>query len=896
MKTHVYSFADPPPGDAAAKKAILGGKGASLAAMTQAGLPVPPGFTISAACCRHVHVRGGAWPDGLHEQVRTHLNQLEEQTGRRFGQGPRPLLVSVRSGAAVSMPGMMDTILNCGIHAGLAPVSGETREFYGALGHFVRSYAATVKGMDLDLPSDPAGHDRAMADRLLTAYEAKTGEPFPTDPWTLLVACINAVFRSFESDRAKAYRERHGIRGLLGTAVNVQAMWPSEVSGILFTRDPNAAESDTMIIESFFGLGESVVSGDVTPDRFVVKRGDVKNVQTVLGNRRPSDSEAPSLSPSQIAELCELAGRVEEHFGAPMDIEWGRAGGRFALLQSRPIRGLDIAADVERGRREEIDRLRSLAGGKRRVWMIHNLGETLSMPTPLTWDIVKRFMSGAGGYGLMYQDFGYRPSEEVRRQGFLQLVCGRIYCDPERQAQLFWKDLPYTYDVNALLDDPALLERAPATFDLKKVDETFILKVPGMLHAMFRNARIMRRARRRAKRTFEHRALPPYLDYIRRKRRERIDRLSIKGLLAELTDRSHRVLDDFGKESLKPGFLGGLALAELERTLTRLLGKEAGARLTGDLTSGLAGDITFEQDTLLYRVAAGDATMNRFLEEFGHRAVGEMELAEPRYREDTTYLEKVLAGYRTQAGPTPEELHDANARRRREAEAGLPATLAAWGGSSFAEEVDARLREARRLLPYREIGKHYLMMGYELVRLVVLELGRRFDLGNDIFFLELNELKRCEDQRNDLTDRIAQRKVRWRSGQRLDMPDLIDSESLNQLGLPRAIDAADELAGDAVASGIATGRARIVYDPRQADDWGTDSILVCPSTDPGWTPLFLHARGLVVERGGMLSHGAIVARDFGIPAVVCPNATKRIPRGSTIRVDGNRGRITVVRE
>ena len=126
------------------------------------------------------------------------------------------------------------------------------------------------------------------------------------------------------------------------------------------------------------------------------------------------------------------------------------------------------------------------------------------------------------------------------------------------------------------------------------------------------------------------------------------------------------------------------------------------------------------------------------------------------------------------------------------------------------------------------------------------------------------------------------------------MPDVIDSAELANLGLAREYEAATELTGEPIASGMAIGPARIVFDPAQAASVRTDYILVCPSTDPAWTALFVHARGLVVEQGGILSHGAIVARDFGIPAVVCPDATRRIPDGAAVRVDGSRGRISLL--
>ncbi len=188
------------------------------------------------------------------------------------------------------------------------------------------------------------------------------------------------------------------------------------------------------------------------------------------------------------------------------------------------------------------------------------------------------------------------------------------------------------------------------------------------------------------------------------------------------------------------------------------------------------------------------------------------------------------------------------------------------------------------------------MMGYELVRLAISELGLRWEIEDDVYFLHMAELDEFEARREELKKEIARRKTRWRSAQRLDLPDVIDSEHLSHLGIPQEAPDADELQGDAVSSGVASGWARIVFNPREVDDLGSDYVLVCPSTDPGWTPLFINARALIVERGGVLSHGAIVARDFGIPAVVCPGATTSIKDGDRLRVDGNSGRITKITE
>ncbi|HPD17216.1 MAG TPA: PEP/pyruvate-binding domain-containing protein [Planctomycetota bacterium] len=872
------------------RKAILGGKGASLAAMSRAGLPVPPGFTLSAECCPIVEATG-AWPAGLKEQVRAAMARLEEMMGRTFGRGPKPLLVAVRSGAAVSMPGMMDTILNVGLNPSL---EGCVRDFWREYADHIRMFARSVAGLTLNLPR--AANPREVTEeeaarQLLREYEQQAGKPFPTDPFDALDQAINAVFASWNSERAVTYRKHHDIRGVAGTAVNVQAMFPSERAGVLFTANPNAFKAGEMVLEASWGLGEAVVSGSVTPDIYIIDAASLATKREVPGHRPGNE---PALTPAQVREIAEVGKAVEKYFGHPCDIEWGIAEGKVALLQSRAIRGLDILEDMEECRQEEIERLRELAAGERRVWVAHNLAETLAAPTPLTWDIIRHFMSGDGGFGLMYRDFGYQPSAEVRADGFLELICGRIYVDPRRAAGLFWDGMPLEYDAEAVAGDPGLLEQAPKKLNMQKAEPTFFLRLPKLVWAMIRSARLTRKARAAALDAFENQAVPRLRRYLDEAKGLDLTKLPTAELLAELRRRIAFVLDDFGKESLKPGFFGGMAQAGLLGLLTQLMGPERGGDLARQLTTGLDHDTTVEQNVLLYRVAQGRATMAEFLDRFGHRAVNEMELAQPRWREDSDYLERMKQSYTRPGVEPPEERHARQAAARRKAEEELPARLAEWGGASLYERLLPDLRDAQALLPYRETGKHYLMMGYETIRAALVELSRRWDLGRDLYFLHLDELDSFESRRAELAEAIAQRKLRWKSAQKLALSFVVDSERLDSLGHPQVQAGGARLEGCPLASGAAKGVARVVFDPQTAGDLGTGYILVCPSTDPGWTPLFVHARGLVVERGGVLSHGAIVARDFGIPAVVLESATQLIPDGATIEVDGGTGDIALL--
>lgn len=892
------------------RKDLLGGKGASLAALCQAGLPVPPGFTISIACCRYYREHGRTWPEGLEEDVRAYLARLEQATGRQFGAGADPLLVSVRSGAAVSMPGMLDTILNCGLHPGLAEGRADPSHFWKVYAQFCRQFASTVAGIPATAFEQAAQDARALAQEHIALYERVSNKSFPTDPWQALTECINAVFDSWDNDRALVYRRAHGLTQLDGTAVTIQAMCSAWVSGIAFTANPANPAAEELIIESSYGLGESVVSGDVTPDRFVLDARSLAVREQVLGHKThclaglrhsgPTvDPDAPSLTEAQVTELARLTQTVEQHFGYPVDIEWAWENGRFWLLQARPIRGLDVARDVEVGRREEVERLQKIAGPGQ-VWVVHNLAETLLAPTPLTWDIIRNFMRGDGGYSRMYLDFGYRPSRRLREEGFLELICGRIFSDPDRAAEQFWEGLPFHYDHAELIRDPRILESAPTKFAADRADAGFLFRLPGTLWAMVRSSRRIRQARRAAVRVFQEQALPPYLAYLEEKRAQEIARLGTPQLVEELHERIRRILGDFGKESLKPGFFGGCARAELEQLLCQLAGPQEGVRLCHVLTSGLDGDSTLEQNDLLFRVAAATRqgtdgpTLAEFIERYGHRAVGEMELAQPRWREDPSYLHQILAGQDTSDEHSPARLHAANQAQRRQAGRDLPALLQTWGGSSLREEIETLAAEAQTLLPYRELGKHYLMLGYEELRRTLVEFGRRFQLGDDVFFLRLAELAEFEADPGRYVALVAQRKVRWKSAQKLDLPDVIKATELESLGLPRKIQGARELPAVPLSGGVVVGTARLLLQPGDLQHLGSDAILVCPSTDPSWTALFATIKGLVVARGGVLSHGAITARDFGLPAVACPDALQVIRDGARVRVDGDRGQITII--
>jgi pyruvate, orthophosphate dikinase len=336
----VYFFGNGEADGSQDQKDLLGGKGANLAEMTRIGLPVPPGFTISTEACRY-YMEHGEPPADLAAQVSAGLRRIEALTGKRFGDGEGPpLLLSVRSGAKLSMPGMMDTVLNLGLNArtaaALAREAGDGRFVFDSYRRFIQMYGDVVLGVDhhgfeaalskrraergvtQDTGLD-AGDLEALVGDYLGLVERATGGPFPADPEEQLRGAVRAVFDSWNTDRAVAYRRHHRIPDDLGTAVNVQAMVFGNMgddcaTGVAFTRDPSTGEN------RFYG-------------EFLV---NAQGEDVVAGIRDPLPiAEMEQVMPAPYAELMELQQRLERHYADMQDLEFTVERGRLYLLQTR---------------------------------------------------------------------------------------------------------------------------------------------------------------------------------------------------------------------------------------------------------------------------------------------------------------------------------------------------------------------------------------------------------------------------------------------------------------------------------------------------------------------------------------------------------------------------------
>jgi pyruvate, orthophosphate dikinase len=324
MARYVYDFDEPTEGG----RELLGGKGIGLAEMTQLGIPVPAGFTITTDACRAYMASGGKLPEGLEEEIDEHLARLEETTGKRFGDPDDPLLVSVRSGAAVSMPGMMDTILNVGLNDQVA--SAGERFVLDSYRRLIQMYGEIVDGIDAHGFEEALDEDdlQATIETFKQIYEEETGFPFPQDAREQLGRAVRAVFESWNTPRAKAYRRYNKIPDDLGTAVNVVQMvfgnkGAESGTGVAFTRDPSTGEA---------GLyGEFLA--------------DAQGEDVVAGIRTPEPVEAMKVRlPAAFDELVETIRRLEEHYKEMQDIEFTVEDGKLFLLQTRSAKRTAAAA------------------------------------------------------------------------------------------------------------------------------------------------------------------------------------------------------------------------------------------------------------------------------------------------------------------------------------------------------------------------------------------------------------------------------------------------------------------------------------------------------------------------------------------------------------------------
>ncbi len=809
----------------------VGGKGLSLARTAAVGLPVPPGFVVTTDAYRRLYRAGIASDAGFVEALNLAYREL--------GGGA----VAVRSsataedGAETSFAGQQETILG---------VVGE-------------------------------------AD---------------------LADAVERCWKSLYTERSLAYRRQQGIADDgAAMAVVVQRLVPAEVAGVLFTRDPQDATGEHLSVEASWGLGEAVVSGRVTPDRYrvnlatgiaVERHAGQKTVEFTATGERPVEEAKQAqlcLSDSDLSSLADLARKVEACYGAPRDIEWAIAGGELFLLQARPITTATVA-EREAMRTQTVAELRRIADPKGTIWVKFGIAEVLPEPTPMTWDLIRRMLAQDGGFGAMNRDLGSSPDASLGNESAFDLVAGRPMMNLSRLPRMQFVRAPFEYPFAKFKADPKLaLTPAPTLLGFGGIGG--VLRLPATVWRLWRMTRIPRAMMTTYPDRFLNEVVQPFVKDAKAALAQDWTALSSDRVLELLHDWTNRTLVDFARESLKATVLADLAWSNLFNLLQPKLGDERANAALAELSQGAKPPADAALADGIKSFAAGTLSEADFLERFGYRGRNEMELAQPRWSEDPAAVAKLrgagsaarsgfdeLAAKIDAIGKVPDD--DLWKRIANEARlVGHPRL----GGAKTAANL-------RVLLGLREAAKHYFLLGYAVMRRALVELDGRFKLNGGIFYLMRDELPLLAG--TDLGATIAARKRARQLALSLEVPAVLFSDDLDAIGRAEpAPDGATMLTGVALSAGVAEGSALVLTEPVEPPD--EPFVLVCPSTDPAWVPLFAKAKALVMETGGVLSHGAIVAREFGLPAVAgLPGVVRRLRSGQRIRVDGSRGTVTVM--
>ena len=804
----------------ASQVSLVGGKAINLYSMMNAGLPVPDGFVVTTTAYCQSKGKSGI-PSEIASQIRNAYKELGEPT------------VAVRSSATAedmaeaSMAGQYDTFLD-------------------------------ITGADA------------------------------------VIETIKKCWQSLAADRVQKYLAEQGINSKdVAVAVLVQKLIPSEVSGVLFTANPRTGCLDEMVIEAVYGLGEGIVSGEVQPDisRIKTDTGQVLDLQTAhkakalfAGSHEYQPvseykADKSCLTYDQVQALRRLGFQAQQTFGGPQDIEWAISKGKIYMLQARPITTLsrtrayfDLLAKTQSFLESE-----TLDG--RGAWVRHNLSETLPLPSPLTWSLISSFMSGSGGFGRMYEDVGFIPSETVKESGFLTLIAGQIYMDVSRVTEMFCADYPYSYDLALLRDNPDAAQQPPT--------------IPNGTYQQLAEAgrlgqKVTESLRTRAEileTEFNNKFVPSVNAWCTKQAQMDLKGMLDEALLELWHDQQKRVLDEFGAMIFLPSMVEALAAADLKDFLTKYLWNYDPDTLLQKLSVSPVIDTTTKSNIELQKVTQGQLSLEKWLEDYGFRGPGEFDLASPRWTELQKELQQ-LAGQLTD-GPSVGDKHNQRINEAKDCLNELEQQI----NSAQAELLHNHTELLQRYIPFREDGKAIFIRALTQLRYTALEIGRRLDLAEEVFFLYEHELSEALLKGFVPHDRIEQRKQRLEAGKKITLPHVIEADDIPVLGQGQVTCNADCWPAFSVASGTCTGPACIVLDPTQVAGLSENYILVCPSTDPAWTPLFIKASGLILERGGALSHGAIVAREMGLPAVVLENATRLFEEGEVISIDGNRGQV-----
>jgi pyruvate,water dikinase len=876
---------------------IAGGKGANLGALLQAGLPVPGGFIITT--------------DGYRAFMTA--NHLDADLHR--------ILDSTQMDDLTSLESASGQIRDC-FHSGQIPpnLTAEICQAYLSLSNQPLAVAVRSSATAEDLP------DLSFAGQQDT-YLNILGEE----------ALLDAVVRCWASlwtARAIGYRARNAIaHDNIALAVVVQLMVQSEVSGVLFTANPLTGKRSETVIDATFGLGEALVSGQVEPDHYVVETGNNRILSKTLGSKAltiqgqpgggtitiaQDEARLQALPDEQILTLTHLGQQAAANFGTPQDMEWAWAEGRWFIVQSRPITSLyPLPVNESTGVLEAY-----LSFG---VWQ-----GMLDPYTPLGQDLFSNLVSGMGELF----NVKIKPEEQrtllaagdrlfVNITGLLRNSIGR------RFLPVFGSAIdPISGEIlKKLLEDPRFVDNG--TFSMRARLNLVRGIFPFAKNIVF-NLLFPEQARFRLQNIIDK-----SLEFMKAQCAE-ADNL-IK-LLSAINEKSIAMV-----KNLMPALVAGVASGQgipLQFLIRMSAEVPRGSNLIMELSRGLPNNVTTEMDLALWETAQAiraepdtsnyftkmetailvadfrngklplkaQAVIESFFEKYGMRGVGEIDIGRRRWNEDPTSIFQVLKSY-LQIGEdrSPSMVFQQGIEKALQAETKLMNAFAALPGGWFkARLARALVYRFRELGGLRELPKFSIIQQFGIFRKALLTYGDKFveqkvlNDAEDVFFLHLPELKALGNgETRDWQALIIKRRATYqRELRRRQVPRVMlsDGTAYYDAPTPPADNGENTLSGSPVSAGTVEGMVHVVFDPHNVQ-LTPGEILVCPATDPAWTPLFLTAGGLVMEVGGMMTHGSVVAREYGIPAVVgVTNATERLKTGQKVRVDGANGRITILQD
>lgn len=771
-----------------------------------------------------------------------------------------------------------------------------------------------------------------------------------------LIEAVKRCWASLWNFGAVAQRLALGMdpRAVLIAPV-VQRMVDADAAGVLFTMHPVTGRADEMVIDACLGLGEGAVSGRFPVDQFVVRKesGELIGQEIALketmivscgpdrqGTRSipvaPERAGEPSLSLAQIAELARAGKALEEHFRAPQDIEWAFEAGTLYLLQSRAVRGphgrpagtADVSSDQDPG--EWVSEFDTPVDPRFPVYTAANISEVLpGVLTPLTRSGLEVLEYGFQAANIA---FGIISEKDIqgRKFFFLGSFYGRAFLNLSVARELASR-LPVATSAEIDRDHPgrAAPARPGARERLSPAKAFYLLRVLGRSAQRVRKmpeeaiecrARVARRVEAyRRERQARELSLADYRELMDAARSEgrTVMRLHIEA--SQLAVLFYEVLQKLAERwlggdcrALTARLLTGLATVESAEPafeiweLSRMVKRSPALREIFETCSDRQIEAAISRD-------AGEeagrlkARLDAFLARYGYRSVFEAEVMLPSWEEDPSFVYSMIRNYLHQGDDqSPQTIRS---RQEREREKALSEVL---GGLSRPKRLVFKrlLAKAQQFISLREFMKATLMMGVGQSKMVLRDISKRLaaqgllqDPG-DIYFLTESEITALIEgvtppEGGSLPEKIVRRKQEYERNRTVVLPEYFEGrpKPLRRPG-PGGVAAAKGtgvLKGIPLSPGKVRGRARVILDPRSAATIQPGEILVAPVTDAGWSPLFLTAAALVVDVGGLLSHGSIVAREYGIPGVINVKVgTSTIRTGQEILVDGDAGEVRLL--